>query len=197
MVTNLSAGKNIEDFNVIIEISENTGEVKYEYDKQLHLLCVDRFMTTAMRYPCNYGFVPNTLAEDGDPVDVLVMTPYPVQPGSLLRVRGVGLLKMSDESGKDNKILAVPIRKICCHYEHIQSLNDFPRGFLDIITHFFQYYKDLDPDKSVHIDGWEDKEMAEMEFERGVKRFQPNSNIAWSISSIFNPSSKSSAASLM
>ena len=110
----ISPGRSIpDDFNVVVEISANCTPVKYEFDKDSGLLTVDRFMPTAMHYPCNYGFIPNTLSDDGDPVDVLVLTPYPIQPGSLIRVRALGMLQMTDESGEDCKVLAVPIEKVC------------------------------------------------------------------------------------
>jgi inorganic pyrophosphatase len=174
MAISISPGKSINDFNVIIEISANAGEVKYEYNKELGLLSVDRFMKTAMRYPCNYGFVPNTLSEDGDPVDVLVETPYPIQPGTLIRVRAVGLLKMIDEAGGDSKILAVPIPKLCSEYEHIESLKDMPEVLLNRINHFFLRYKELEPNKSVTIEGWADKVAAEKEFLDSIQRFEKN-----------------------
>ena len=136
MTSIVSAGKDINNFNAIIEISTNGGEVKYEYDKEFQLLTVDRFMLTSMRYPCNYGFVPNTLGEDGDPLDVLVLTPAPVQPGTLIRVRAVGMMKMEDESGEDAKVLAVHLVEACREYEHIQSLKDVCPLLLDIARFF-------------------------------------------------------------
>lgn len=168
----VSAGKDINDFNAIIEISANGGEVKYEYDKELQLLIVDRFIPTSMRYPCNYGFVPNTLGEDGDPLDVLVLTPSPVQPGTLMRVRAVGIMKMEDEVGEDNKVLAVPLVKACREYEHIQSLQDISPLLLDVITYFFEHYKELEPNKWTKVKGWFDKSEAEKEFKAGFNRLQ-------------------------
>ena len=172
MAPTVSAGKDINDFNAMIEILANGGEVKYEYDKKFQLLTVDRFMPTSMRYPCNYGFVPNTLAEDGDPLDVLVLTPAPVQPGTLMRVRAVGVMKMEDESGEDSKILAVPLVKACREYKHIQSLKDVSPLLLDIIAHFFEHYKELEPDKLAKVKGWFDKSEAEKEFKASLNRFQ-------------------------
>ncbi|WP_267256520.1 inorganic diphosphatase [Coxiella endosymbiont of Ornithodoros maritimus] len=168
----VSAGKGIDDFNVIIEIPANGGEVKYEYDKELGFLTVDRFMPTSMRYPCNYGFVPSTLAQDGDPLDVLVLTPVPVQPGVLMRVRAVGMMKMEDEAGEDSKVLGVPVVKACRAYEAIQSLKDISPLSLDAISHFFERYKDLEPNKWVKVKGWEDKEAAKKEFEESIVRFK-------------------------
>ena len=172
MTPTVSAGKDINDFNAIIEIPANGGEVKYEYDKEFQLLTVDRFMPTSMRYPCNYGFVPNTLSEDGDPLDVLVLTPAPVQPGTLMRVRAVGVMKMEDESGEDRKVLAVPLVRACREYEHIQSLKDVSLLLLDIIAHFFEHYKKLEPNKWAKIKGWFDKNEAEKEFKASLDRFQ-------------------------
>ena len=168
----LIAGKNIpENFNVIIEIPANSTPVKYEVDKETGLLSVDRFMPTAMHYPCNYGYVPSTLAEDGDPVDVLVMTPFAIQPGVLIVCRALGLLKMEDEAGMDSKILAVPIEKVCVQYSHIKSLDDISEIFKSSIKHFFEHYKELESGKWVKVNGWEDKQAAHAELEEGVKRY--------------------------
>ncbi len=173
MVIQIPAGVKLpEDFNAIIEIPTDQGEVKYEFDKESGLLLVDRFMPTAMFYPCNYGFVPSTLAEDGDPVDVLVITPYPVVPASMLRVRALGILMMTDEKGEDSKILAAPIEKACSQLAHIKSLKDVSPVLLKAIAHFFEHYKDLEPNKWVTVKGWEDKAVAERELLSGVKRYQ-------------------------
>src|SRR3990167_8766252 len=173
MAIQIPAGVKLpDDFNAIIEIPTDEGQVKYEFDKDTGLLLVDRFMPTAMRYPCNYGFVPSTLAEDGDPVDVLVMTPYPVVPGSMLRVRPIGLLNMADEKGEDSKILAAPIEKSCAALAHIHSLKDVSPLLLKTIAHFFEHYKDLEPNKWVKVKGWEDKSAAERELIESIKRYQ-------------------------
>ncbi len=165
-VLKISAGKQIpDDINVIIEIPAHASPVKYELDKDSGLLTVDRFMPTAMHYPCNYGYVPSTLADDGDPVDVLVMTPFSVQPGSLIRVRALGMLNMTDESGEDSKILAVPIEKVCVQFAKLKSLEDVSSVLLDSIVHFFEHYKDLEPNKWVKVKGWEDIEAAKKEIE--------------------------------
>ena len=122
---NVPAGKDVpNDFNVIIEIPANGQPTKYELDKDTGILSVDRFMPTSMVYPANYGYVPSTLCGDGDPADVLVLTPNPVQPGSLIRCRAIGMLQMTDESGEDCKILALPIKKVCAEYAHMESLSD-------------------------------------------------------------------------
>lgn len=169
----ISPGKNIpNDINVIIEISANSTPVKYEIDKESGLLMVDRFMPVAMHYPCNYGFVPNTLSKDGDPVDVLVLTPFPVQAGSIIRCRALGVLQMTDESGEDYKILALPIEKACVHYVHMKSLNDIPDITKKSIAHFFEYYKKLEPGKWVKIGDWLDKDAAATEINESVARYR-------------------------
>ncbi len=169
----IPAGKDLpHDFNAIIEIPANGGPVKYEMDKDSGLVMVDRFMPVAMYYPCNYGFVPNTLAEDGDPMDVLVMTPYPVQAGVLMRVRPVALLRMSDEAGKDSKILAVPVTKACAEYAEIKDLGDVCKSLLARLQHFFENYKKLEPNKWVKVEGWEDRAAAEKELMDSVARYK-------------------------
>lgn len=169
----VSPGKNIpDDINVVIEISANGAPVKYEMDKETGLLMVDRFMAVGMHYPCNYGFVPNTLSLDGDPVDVLVMTPYAVQPGSLMRCRAVGVLQMTDESGEDYKILALPIEKACPHYSHIKTLEDVPQVTRDAIAHFFEHYKKLEPNKWVKIGDWLGRDAAAKEISESIARYQ-------------------------
>ena len=173
MAINIPAGVHIpDDFNAIIEIPAECGSVKYELDKATALLKVDRFMQTAMHYPCNYGFVPSTLAEDGDPVDVLVITPYAVHPGCLIRVRALGVLKMTDEAGSDSKVLALPLEKTCPQMAGIKSLTDLPPTLLDSISHFFEHYKDLEPNKWVKVDGWEDCAAAAQEINASMQRYQ-------------------------
>lgn len=174
-MVSIPAGINIpSDFNVIVEIPMHGGEVKYEYDKDLGLIMVDRFMPTSMRYPCNYGFVPSTLADDGDPVDVLIITPAPVVPGSLMRARAIGMLEMTDEKGGDNKVLAVPISKACAELSSVNSLEDVSSLLLKSLVHFFEHYKDLEPGKWVKVNGWQDKAAAEKEIIAGVKRYEVN-----------------------
>lgn len=172
MAFTVSEGSDINEFNAIIEIPMNEGEVKYEYNKEFRTLAVDRFIPTAMRYPCNYGFILNTLAKDGDPLDVLVIAPVPLQSGALIRVRAVGLMRMEDEVGEDSKILTFPLVKACREYESIQSIKDVSPLLLDTITHFFEHYKDLDPNKWTRVKGWEDRNVAEKEFQASIRRFE-------------------------
>lgn len=169
------AGKNPpEDIYVIIEISANADPIKYEVDKDTGALFVDRFMFTAMFYPCNYGYINHTLSLDGDPVDVLVLTPYPLQPGSVIRCRPVGVLKMSDEAGEDVKLVAVPHNKLTKKYDYIKDINDLPELLRDQIAHFFEHYKDLETDKWVKVKVWADAAAAKAEiiasFERAAKK---------------------------
>ncbi len=163
-------GKNIPDeINVIIEIPSHADPVKYEVDKETGALFVDRFMSTAMFYPCNYGYVPNTLSDDGDPVDVLVMTPYPLLSGCVVQCRPVGMLKMTDESGEDAKILAVPDDSM---YDDIKDIDDVSDRLKSQLSHFFEHYKDLDKNKWVKIEGWVDLKQAQQEIMDSVKRYQ-------------------------
>lgn len=167
------AGKDVpNDVNVIIEIPANSSPIKYELDKETGAMFVDRFMGTAMFYPCNYGYVPNTLSEDGDPVDVLVVTPFPLQMGVVVRCRMLGMLRMEDESGIDAKLIAVPVEKLCPMYKAVQTTADLPELLLNQIEHFFEHYKDLEKGKWVKIQGWADKEAAKQEILDGVKRYE-------------------------
>jgi inorganic pyrophosphatase len=169
----VTSGRDVHnDINIIIEIPARSDPVKYEVDKETGAMFVDRFMNTAMHYPCNYGYIPHTLAEDGDPVDVLVVTPGPLISGSVIRVRPVGVLKMADESGKDEKILAVPIDKLCTLYRSAQSHTDMPQMLIAQIALFFEHYKDLEPGKWVKIDGWDGADEAKREIVAGVDRFK-------------------------
>ena len=146
-------GKNPpEEINVIIEIPKDAEPVKYEVDKASGAIFVDRMLSTPMRYPCNYGYVPHTLCGDGDPADVLVILPLPLIPGSVIRVRPVGVLQMADEAGSDEKILAVPITKVFRGYAHINDIDDVPQHWLDRIGHFFEHYKDLEKGKWVKLE---------------------------------------------
>lgn len=168
-LNNVSAGKNPpEAINVIIEIPAHSDPVKYEVDKDSGALFVDRFMSAAMFYPCAYGYIPNTLSEDGDPLDVLVHTPFRVISGCVIRCRPIGVLKMEDEAGIDSKLLAVPDTKIAPAYKRIQDVEDMPRGLLDQIEHFFEHYKDLEKDKWVKVTGWGNAEEARNEVIKGV-----------------------------
>lgn len=151
----IPAGKDIpDDIYVAIEIPSNSTPIKYEIEKEYDAVFVDRFMATPMFYPANYGYVPNTLADDGDPLDVLVVTPYSVQPGSIIRSRPIGILDMSDEAGKDAKVLAVPHDKLTTLYHHVKEPEDLGQLLLDQIAHFFENYKDLEVGKWVKVDGW-------------------------------------------
>lgn len=168
-VNDIPAGKNIPDeINVIIEIPANSEPVKYEVDKDTGALMVDRFMATAMFYPCNYGYIPNTLSEDGDPLDVLVPTPYPLINGSVIKCRPVGVLKMEDESGIDAKLIAVPVDKLSVIYRDVQEATDLPELLLKQIEHFFEHYKDLEKGKWVKVQGWADAAEAKAEIEKSV-----------------------------
>lgn len=168
----VSSGKNVpNDINVIIEIPSHSPPVKYEVDKETGAMFVDRFMGTAMHYPCNYGYIPQTLSEDGDPADVLVVTPIPVISGAVIRVRPLGMLEMTDEAGKDSKIIAVPVDKLSSLYSEMNSVRDLPRSLLDSIAHFFDHYKDLEPGKWVKIDGWVDAEEAKQEILSSIERY--------------------------
>ena len=169
----IEPGKDIpNDLNVVIEIAANALPVKYEVDKYSGALMVDRLMSTAMHYPCNYGYIPQTLCGDGDPADVLVVTPIPLQPGCIVRCRPLGVLNMEDEAGEDSKIVAVPISKITRHYDKVASIDDLPEELLAKITHFFEHYKDLEEGKWVKVTGWANIEGAQTEVLDSVKRYQ-------------------------
>jgi inorganic pyrophosphatase len=148
------------DIYVAIEIPANASPIKYEIDKGMDALLVDRFMATPMFYPANYGYINNTLADDGDALDVLVITPYPVAPGCVIRARPVGVLKMSDEAGGDEKLLAVPHEKLTQLYNDIHDIDDVPQLLKDQIVHFFEHYKDLEKGKWVKVEGWENADAA-------------------------------------
>jgi inorganic pyrophosphatase len=169
----VTAGRDVpNDVNVIIEIPMNADPVKYEVDKATGAMFVDRFMSTAMHYPCNYGYVPHTLSGDGDPVDVLVISPYPLITGVVVRCRPVGMLRMRDEAGEDTKLLAVPIDRLTSQYRGIRSPRDLPEARLAAITHFFQHYKDLERGKWVKVKGWVGAAAAKKEILDGVARFR-------------------------
>ena len=158
---NVSSGKNLpSDFNVIIEIPMQSAPVKYEVDKETHALFVDRFISTPMFYPANYGYIPETLSEDGDPIDVLVVTPYPVVAGSVVRSRAVGALLMEDESGEDAKVIAVPHSKLTNNYDHVKDVDDLPAFLKSQIQHFFENYKALENGKWVKMKHWVSREEA-------------------------------------
>jgi len=165
----VGSGKNLpDDINVIIEIPSHSDPVKYEVDKETGALFVDRFMNTAMFYPCNYGYVPHTLSDDGDPVDVLVVSPYALISGSVVQCRPVGMLKMTDEAGEDAKIIAVPHDKM---YDDVNDVTDLPERLLEQLAHFFEHYKDLEKNKWVKIEGWVGIDEAKAEIMVSVERF--------------------------
>ncbi len=169
----VDSGRDIpNDFNVIVEIPMRADPIKYEVDKETGALFVDRFMMTAMHYPCNYGYVPHTIADDGDPVDVLVITPYPLTVGAVIRCRPVGVLKMEDEAGGDSKLVAVPIDKILPIYKHWRRPEDLQPERLMQIQHFFEHYKDLEHGKWVKVLGWGGPEEAGAEIIDGMARFK-------------------------
>ena len=168
----VTAGPKAPDqFNVIIEIPMNADPIKYEVDKESGAIFVDRFMSTAMHYPCNYGYIPKTLSDDGDPVDVLVITPFPLLPGVVVTCRPIGVLMMEDEAGGDAKLLAVPIDKILSIYTHWQKPEDMNPLRLKTIQHFFEHYKDLEPGKWVKIIGWEGLDAAKGEITSGIAAY--------------------------
>lgn len=170
---NVTPGPNApEEFNVIIEIPMNADPIKYEVDDESGALFVDRFMNTAMHYPCNYGYIPSTLADDGDPVDVLVITPVALIPGVVVRCRPLGVLMMDDEAGGDNKLLAVPTRKSLSLYSDWEKPSDLNPMRLNSIEHFFKHYKDLEPGKWVKVQGWEGPEKAKDEVRAGIANYQ-------------------------
>ena len=169
----VNAGRGVpDDINVVIEIPSRGNPIKYEFDKDSGMLMVDRFVATSMLYPCDYGFIPQTLSEDGDPVDVLVVTPFALQPGIVIRCRPIGMLRMTDESGPDAKILAVPIDKLTPRYKNIHKPEDLGADFLATVSHFFEHYKDLEAGKWVKVDGWADVSAAKKEILASVERYK-------------------------
>ncbi len=172
MLQNIPCGKDVpNDFNVVIEIPEAGDPIKYEFDKDSNMIVVDRFMSSTMTYPCNYGFVPNTLYDDGDPIDVLVMAPCPLMPGSVINCRAVGVFKMEDDGGVDAKIIAVPSAKLTKEYDHINDIDDVPATLRQRIEHFFTHYKDLDSGKWVKVDGWDNAAFAKKEILKSVENY--------------------------
>ena len=172
-LNDVNSGRDVpNDFNVIIEIPMNADPIKYEVDKESGAIFVDRFMGTAMHYPCNYGYVPKTISDDGDPVDVLVITPFALIPGVVVRCRPLGMLKMSDEAGGDAKVLAVPVDKVLPIYSHWQKPEDLNDLRLQQIQHFFEHYKDLEKGKWVKIDGWVGPEEAKQEILDGIAAYK-------------------------
>lgn len=175
-LTKVHAGNNVpHDINVIIEIPQNSDPVKYEVDEATGTLVVNRFMGTGMRYPCNYGYLPHSLGEDGDPVDVLVVAPAKLLSGCVVSCRPIGMLEMSDEAGRDAKVLAVPTDGLTPLYQNVSTFRDMPGLIVQQIRHFFEHYKDLEPGKWVKVEGWLGPEEAKAEILKGIARFK-NSN---------------------
>lgn len=172
----VTAGKNPpEDVNVIVEIPIHGPPVKYELDKETGAMFVDRFLNTSMHYPCNYGYIPKTLAKDGDPVDVIVMTPMPIIHGAVIPCRPIGVLKMTDEAGDDSKVMVVPLDKVSKFNRNVNSYKDVQDALLNQITHFFEHYKDLEPNKWVKVDGWYGADDAKQEILDSMKAYENSS----------------------
>jgi inorganic pyrophosphatase len=170
-ISKISYGKNAPEIvNVIIEVPMNADPVKYEIDKDSGALFVDRFIATPMYYPCNYGFVPNTLSDDGDPVDVLVVSELPLMPTSVIKAKPIGVLIMEDEKGMDEKIIAVPALKTNSEYENIESYTELNKSLIDKISHFFERYKDLEKNKWVKVKGFEDAAKAQQLIKEAIDR---------------------------
>mgnify|MGYP000412690533 FL=1 len=170
-ISKIGIGQNPpDDLNVIIEVPLGGEPIKYEIDKASGAMFVDRYLYTSMRYPCNYGFVPHTLSLDGDPIDVMVVGQRALVPGAVVRVRPIGVLLMEDDGGEDEKILAVPHPKLTRYYERIHNYTDLPETLCDRITHFFEHYKDLEPNKWVKVTGWEGVEKARELIKEAVER---------------------------
>jgi inorganic pyrophosphatase len=169
----IPAGKDLpDDIYVVVEIPANHDPIKYEVDKDADCIMVDRFMATPMFYPANYGYINNTLSDDGDALDVLVVTPYPVIPGSVVRARPVGILNMSDEAGQDAKLLAVPHDKLTTLYQQVHEYSDLPSLLIQQIEHFFENYKDLEVGKWVNVDGWAGAAEAKAEIVKSVAAYE-------------------------
>jgi inorganic pyrophosphatase len=160
------------EINVVIEIPKDADPVKYEVDKASGAIFVDRVLTTPMRYPCNYGYVPNTLSGDGDPADALVLLPMPLTPGSVIRCRPVGLLNMDDEAGVDTKLVVAPGEKVFASYAHIRDIGDVPPHWRERIAYFFEHYKDLESGKWVKVSGWGDAMAARQEINGAIERYR-------------------------
>ena len=161
-----------EDINVIIEVSVGGEPIKYEMDKDAGAMYVDRFLYTPMRYPGNYGFVPHTLCGDGDPIDVVVVNQRPVVPGAIMSCRPIGVLMMEDESGQDEKIIAVPGEKLTKRYAHVHDVTDLPQITVDQVKHFFEHYKDLEPGNWVEVTGVEGADAAKKLITESIERAQ-------------------------
>lgn len=161
-----------DEINVIIEIPANAEPVKYEVDKVSGAMFVDRILRTAMRYPTNYGYIPHTLSDDGDPCDVMVPTAFPLIPGSVIKCRPVAVLRMTDESGDDAKVVAVPSDKVSSRWSHVKEMEDMPEELMERMAHFFEHYKDLDEGKWVRVQGWEGRESARQEILNSIQMYK-------------------------
>jgi inorganic pyrophosphatase len=161
-----------EDVNVVVEVPIGGEPIKYEMDEAAGTLVVDRFLHTPMRYPGNYGFVPHTLSEDGDPIDVLVANTRPIAPGAVINVRPIGVLQMEDDAGGDEKVLAVPVPRLTSRYAHVSNYTDLPKIALEQVQHFFEHYKDLEPGKWVKVLGWGDADEAKRLIQAAIDRAQ-------------------------
>ena len=171
-ISKISVGKNPpEELNVIIEVPLGGDPIKYEIDKDSGALFVDRFLYTAMTYPCNYGFVPHTLSGDGDPVDVMVYGSRPIHPGAVVDTRVIGVLLMEDEAGVDEKILAVPNYNLTKRFDRVKDYTDIAEIMLDRISHFFEQYKALEPNKWVKVIGWRGIDEAEKMIAEAIERY--------------------------
>ncbi|TDJ80701.1 inorganic diphosphatase [Campylobacter volucris] len=170
-ISKIKIGENPNKLNALIEIPYGSN-IKYEFDKESGAIMVDRVMYSAMFYPANYGFIPNTLADDGDPIDVLVLNEYPIQAGAVIPCRLIGVLLMEDESGMDEKLLAVPVSKIDPRYDSIKSLDDLPKATLDKIKNFFETYKILEPNKWVKVKEFAGIEKASQILENSIKNYK-------------------------
>jgi inorganic pyrophosphatase len=172
-IEKISIGKDAPNqLNVIIEVPMNADPVKYEMDKESGAIFVDRFIGTAMYYPCNYGFIPHTLSEDGDPVDVLVISDFSLISGAVISVKPIGVLIMEDEKGRDEKILAVPSKKLNSQFERVESYQELPVSLINKIKHFFEHYKDLEKEKWVKVKEFEDAAKAKQLIKEAILRFK-------------------------
>lgn len=170
-IERVAAGANVPtEINVVVEIQKDADPVKYEVDKASGAMFVDRVLTTPMRYPCNYGYIPHTLGGDGDPLDAMVLLPLPLVPGTVIRCRPLGMLKMADEAGTDEKLIVAPMPKIFPGYAHITDIDGVPSHWKDRIAHFFSHYKDLEEGKWVKMEGWADAAAARADILESIRR---------------------------
>ncbi len=174
-IDKISVGSNApEQVNVIIEVPMHSNPVKYEFDKESGAIMVDRFIATSMYYPCNYGFIPNTLSDDGDPCDVLVVSDFAIISGAVIEVKPVGVLIMEDEKGMDEKIIAVPAKKLNSQYENANEISDLPHTIISQIKHFFEHYKDLEKNKWVKVKDFNDAKKAKEIINKSINNYKKN-----------------------